>query len=261
MFVSTIGILARPTSVPTYTMCNRSNWTWNDVTNPTTGKTWMDRNLGANRVATSLTDNQSYGMLYQWGRLSDGHQCVNRYVGDGVTTSGTTTTLSSTDTPSDSLFILNPNYPYDWRNPQNVNLWQGISGVNNPCPTGYRLPTKVESDAELSTWSTLNATGGFGSTLKLSLNGRRNQFNGNVLDVGSGGLGDFWTSTISGQYSYYLVMFEGASSPSNAATDETLFDSYFVYATPTMIIVDEENKLFLKPNSIEHLKAYLEQLN
>lgn len=41
------------------------------------------------------------------------------------------------------------------------------------------------------------------------------------------------------------------------STDETLFDKYFVYATPTMIIIDTENKLYLKPNSVEHLKAYL----
>jgi hypothetical protein len=46
-----------------------------DVTNPTTGKTWMDRNLGASRVATDSTDALAYGDLYQWGRFADGHQC------------------------------------------------------------------------------------------------------------------------------------------------------------------------------------------
>ena len=33
-----------------------------------TGKVWMDRNLGAGRVATSSTDTEAYGDLYQWGR-------------------------------------------------------------------------------------------------------------------------------------------------------------------------------------------------
>ena len=42
------------------------------VTNPITGRTWMDRNLGASQVATSYTDELAYGDLYQWGRLSDG---------------------------------------------------------------------------------------------------------------------------------------------------------------------------------------------
>jgi len=67
-----------------------------DVTNPTTGKIWMDRNLGATQVATSSTDAASYGDLYQWGRRSDGHQCR---------TSATTATLSSTDTPAHGNFI------------------------------------------------------------------------------------------------------------------------------------------------------------
>jgi hypothetical protein len=40
-----------------------------DVTNPTTGATWMDRNLGATQVATSSTDAAAYGDLYQWCRI------------------------------------------------------------------------------------------------------------------------------------------------------------------------------------------------
>ena len=45
-----------------------------NVTNPTTGRVWMDRNLGATQVATSSTDEAGYGDLYQWGRRKDGHQ-------------------------------------------------------------------------------------------------------------------------------------------------------------------------------------------
>lgn len=48
-----------------------------DVTNPATGRTWMDRNLGASRAATSPTDAQALGDLYQWGRSADGHQKKN----------------------------------------------------------------------------------------------------------------------------------------------------------------------------------------
>ena len=81
----------------------------NTVVNSTTGKTWMDRNLGASQVATSSTDAAAYGDLYQWGRGADGHQ---------IRTSGTTATLSSTDQPGNGNFILAPNSPYDWRSPQ-----------------------------------------------------------------------------------------------------------------------------------------------
>ena len=99
----------------------------------------MDRNLGATQAATSSTDVDAYGDLYQWGRRSDGHQCR---------TSATTSTLSSTDQPAHGNFIIAPSSPYDWRSPQNANLWQGVNGINNPCPSGYRLPTEAELEAE-----------------------------------------------------------------------------------------------------------------
>jgi uncharacterized protein (TIGR02145 family) len=157
-----------------------------DVLNPVTGKTWMDRNLGASRVATSSTDEQAYGDLYQWGRLADGHQCR---------TSPTTTQLSSSDVPGHGDFILAPNSPADWRRPQNGNLWQGVNGVNNPCPIGYRLPTEFELNAERLSWSSDNAAGAFASPLKLSLAGYRSRSNGSLRNVGT--YGYYWSSTVS----------------------------------------------------------------
>jgi uncharacterized protein (TIGR02145 family) len=165
----------------------------------------MDRNLGATRVAGNSTDAQSYGSLYQWGRFSDGHQCVNRYTGDGVTTSATTGTLSSTDTPIDGKFITWNSSPYDWRNGQNNNLWQGVNGINNPCPSGYRLPTEAEWEAERNNggtgyWGTgsvqNNYTGAWQSVLKLPMAGRRDRSNGSLNVVGN--VGRYWSSTVSG---------------------------------------------------------------
>jgi hypothetical protein len=93
------------------------------------GQVWMDRNLGASRVATSSTDSAAYGDLYQWGRGADGHQ---------IRTSGTTDVTSDTDVPGHDDFITTNTSPYDWRSPQNDNLWQGVSGINNPCPDMFR---------------------------------------------------------------------------------------------------------------------------
>jgi uncharacterized protein (TIGR02145 family) len=165
-----------------------------DVTNPTTGKIWMDRNLGASQVATSSTDALAYGDLYQWGRRADGHQCR---------TSPTTTTLSSVDQPANGNFILAPNTPYDWRSPANANLWQGVNGINNPCPSGYRIPTEAELSAERLSWSTNNAAGAFASPLKLPMAGYRNQGNGSLGNVGTGG--DYWSSNVSVTSSIYLA--------------------------------------------------------
>ena len=164
-----------------------------DVTNPTTGKIWMDRNLGATQVATSSTDVNSYGDLYQWGRRADGHQCR---------TSPTTATLSSIDQPANGNFIIAPNAPYDWRSPQNVNLWQGVNGVNNPCPSGYRIPTETELNNERLSWGSNNGSGAFAAPLKLPMAGARNYSNGSFGGVGTSG--DCWSSTVSGTTSRTL---------------------------------------------------------
>jgi len=128
------------------------------------GNCWLDRNLGATRVATSSTDTASYGWYFQWGRDYDGHQ---------IPTSQTTYTTSSTDTPGHGNFILSPASPYDWRSPQNSNLWQGVSGINNPCPSGFRLPTQPEWAALVSAEGITNPATAFSSNLKLPAAGNR----------------------------------------------------------------------------------------
>ena len=154
------------------------------------GRIWMDRNLGASRVATSSSDTSAYGDLYQWGRGSDQHQSRKSII---------IATQSSTDVPGNANFIL-PNTPLtDWRNPANVNLWQGVNGINNPCPTGFRLPTEAEWNTELSSWTTKNADGAFASPLKLTVAGSRE-----LTINGAGTSGSYWSSTISGDGSRYL---------------------------------------------------------
>jgi uncharacterized protein (TIGR02145 family) len=177
-----------------------------DVTNPITGKTWMDRNLGASRVAQSSTDTQAYGDLYQWGRFADGHQCRN---------SASTATLSSTDTPGHGYLILIPaSFPWDWRSPQNNNLWQDANGTNNPCPSGYRLPTETELNAELQSWSSNNAIGAFNSPLKLTAGGSRDGSFGRLFAVGF--RGNYWSASVDGTDARVLI-FKADSNFSSAA--------------------------------------------
>ncbi|MBX2948086.1 MAG: hypothetical protein KF704_02315 [Crocinitomicaceae bacterium] len=144
-----------------------------DVTNPTTGKTWMDRNLGASQVATSMTDANAKGDLYQWGRVGDGHQCRN---------SLTTSTISSTVQPGHNRFIIGAGWAttFDWHSVANPVLWDGVNGVNLPCPTGYRIPTIAEWDAERLSWSSNDDIGAFNSPLKLIRAGQRFYLNGSV---------------------------------------------------------------------------------
>ncbi len=153
-----------------------------NVSNPTTGKTWMDRNLGASQVATSSTDAAAYGDYYQWGRGTDGHE---------KSTSSMTSTQSSSDIPGHGDFVVGN---YDWRSPKNDDLWQGVNGVNNPCPSGYRLPTRVEWVDELKSWSSNNAAGAFNSPLKLPLAGKRSGGGGSFDDEGFDGY--YWSSKV-----------------------------------------------------------------
>ena len=179
---------------PTGTIeCLGTATTVKNVINPATGKIWMDRNLGASRVATSINDADSYGDLYQWGRKSDGHQCRN---------SATSATLSSTEQPAQSNFIVAPNSPNDWLSHQNDNLWQGVSGVNNPCPSSYRIPTSAELAAELASWYIKGSQGAFNSPLKLPNPGFRVHSNGSLINVND--LGAYWSSSVSGKDVYCL---------------------------------------------------------
>jgi uncharacterized protein (TIGR02145 family) len=161
-----------------------------------TGRRWIDRNLGATRVATSSTDPDAYGDLYQWGRGANGHQLRG---------SQTTTNLSFFgDQSINGNFILPQTAPYDWRSPEDTNLWQGVSGVNNPCPSGFRLPTASEWEAERNTWSSPNSAGAFASPLKLTMGGHRRYNNSGSLN-GVGTNGNYWSSTIDGTKSVSLL--------------------------------------------------------
>uniref|UniRef100_UPI004047A0EC FISUMP domain-containing protein n=3 Tax=Algoriphagus sp. TaxID=1872435 RepID=UPI004047A0EC len=139
------------------------------------------RNLGATQVATSSTDHLAYGSLYQWGRGSDGHELI-------------TWTNFTTGTPVNGNFITINSGNFDWRSPQKDTLWQGVAGENNPCPTGYRIPTDVEWEAERLSWSTNDAAGALASPLKLPMAGLRSN-NGSLFDVGT--FGRYWSSTVS----------------------------------------------------------------
>ena len=167
------------------------------------GKVWLDRNLGATRAATSSNDSQSYGHYYQWGRGSDGHQ---------LSTSTLVSTLSSSDTPGHSSFILGPNTPFDWRSPQNNNLWQGVNGINNPCPSGYRLPTFSEWQSLVSAEGITNGTTAFASTLKLSYAGNRAHSDGSFANQGS--YGHYWSSSVSGSLALTLRFYSSSVNPS-----------------------------------------------
>lgn len=174
-------------------MYNSQQVTYGILLSNTTGKKWLDRNLGATRPAEAINDHLAYGHLFQWGRAADGHQIVTRTGptdADATVANGTTTTKSSSSTAPDAKFILTASFGGngDWLVTQNDNLWQGVNGVNNPCPTGWRLPTKDEFLAENIT----SLTDGL-NKLKFSYTGSRSSSSGNITN--SENFGFYWSST------------------------------------------------------------------
>jgi len=199
--ISTVTI--KPSCNPT-TVIGQDGRTYGTVL-AADGNCWLDRNLGAPQVATASGNGTGYGDLYQWGRLYDGHQ---------ATTSAVTFTGSAGDVPGNASFIATTTSPYDWRNQRNNNLWQGVNGTNNVCPTGFRLPTQPEWSALVTAEGITNAATAFSSSLKLPVAGYRGRANGSLYDQGSGGY--YWSSGVSGTFASHLFFNAIGVFPANA---------------------------------------------
>jgi uncharacterized protein (TIGR02145 family) len=174
-----------------------------------------------------------YGALYQWGRKSDGHESrtsPRHPTNDATTNNGV---VSGTDldvtgqvaTTSDAYgkFIKQIATPYNWRSPQTDTLWNRgteaspVKTVNDPCPAGWRVPTKTElSGLETSTsWVTNYLSSGingclFGTTpnqIFLPAAGLRRCLDGVVFYTGA--LGNYWGSTVNGIRAHLMLFYSG----------------------------------------------------
>jgi hypothetical protein len=193
-------------------------WTYGTVTTAT-GKVWIDRNLGASRVATSSTDALAYGDYYQWGRPADGHQ--TKYLTNNNST-GFTNTKSTTAIPSTDLWIESIDGSNDWLSTPNNTLWTGANPASNPCPAGFRIPTQAEWEAERVTWSSNNTAGAFASPLKLPRPGMLTGFdNGGAIYTAKNNFGQYLTQTAfdNGGARYFGI------EPGNAWFDQNYYKS------------------------------------
>jgi len=172
------------------------------------GLCWMDRNLGATGIPTTVDDPNGFGDLFQWGRAADGHQDRN---------SDTTQIQSLNIQPSHAKFITTHGH---WHNPFNIGLWQGANGVNNPCPSSWRLPTVQEIEIEQATWNPDNKDGAFSSPLKWTINCDRRWLDGEIDKCNRGW---YWLSTIvqPNDKTAYFVLLDTWTSVTSVANNSS----------------------------------------
>lgn len=164
--------------------------TYGTVSTALTGsaRCWITQNLGADQQAGSATDNTeaSAGWYWQFNRSQ------------GYKHDGATRTLS---TPWTTV-----NETSDWIQ------------ANDPCylllGTGWRLPTNNEWNNANSTGGWVDydndATGTFGSVLKLHAAGALSNLNGTLSNRGS--IGNYWSSTQNFTTLAYHLVFSSSYS-------------------------------------------------
>ena len=167
---------------------------------------WLNNNLGADyaninkssfnpaQQATSETDFNAYGSQFQWGRKPDGHELINYTSATaGTAVNGTSTSLNSN--PTHALFITTSATPYNWGSSLNNTLWATEASNNNPCPVGFRVPSKFEYIDLATAANITSSTGAANSALKFTSASSRDN-TGALTSIGNDGF--YWVNSVSG---------------------------------------------------------------
>ena len=122
-----------------------------------------------------------YGKLYQWGRIYGQGYEGNVYDSDGLVgkysdatvpvcvhhSSGISVSEGQSKIYVNWFFVSNYQYDYDWAYPPHMNLWyrqygNSIKSEYDPCPKGWRVPTKGELSSLVLNYSSgdFNGQGG-----------------------------------------------------------------------------------------------------
>jgi len=154
------------------------------------GHCWMDRNLGAMSLPTTINDTDGYGDLFQWGREDDGHQDLNSETIPDLEMNG--------EQPGHSSFIVSTGV-YDWTEQDDwIHRWMDADGnktIADPCPEGWRVPIISEWETAIASTNWVDISDAYNSPLKLTMPGIRVE-DGNVELTNS--IGAYWTRNTPG---------------------------------------------------------------
>ncbi len=198
--------------------------TYNLVISPITKRVWLDRNIGATSVCTKsradfvdsdeyVLDQQScFGGLYQWGRLTDGHE---------KRTSSSTSTKATSITNAGTDFIMD----VDWLDgyiggATRAEQWSKTDGTSI-CPIGFRVPTKTELGEDTITYDGIDdyvtgavdikdADTAFKNFLKIPFAGTRNEYYGSIGRTGLSGA--LWSIVTPGTWSARAIYIDVSAS-------------------------------------------------
>ena len=177
---------------PTKNSIIHNGTVYGTVVSPITGRVWLDRNLGADRVCTAYNDAQCFGDYYQWGRGYDGHQDPH--------SDTTKTIISDIDNPH-HMFVLSIHW-YDVTDANDAKLianWRVTDG-SGVCPAGFYVPTSgdfIHEDEAFDGNSDYHLLG-YKSFLKLPAAGNRGNKTGQTGTIPK--LTVLWTSNDATSY-------------------------------------------------------------
>lgn len=187
---------------------------------------FMDRNLGATS-ALHGGGNKTYGLYYQFGRKDPFTGDIERYningtsIGKTTIESGKVSFAKTVQSPA-TFYTYDRSSTYDWASPNNYTgkKWNDIVESEgktffDPCPVGWRLPTRDEFSSFSTTSFDLFSTNNSGRTYNnnwFPASGSRNT-DGSMFNVAWHG--NYWSaSPNSAGYGYYLNFYSSNVKPS-----------------------------------------------
>jgi len=185
----------------------------------TDGKIWLQQNLGSSQVATSMTDADSYGDLFQWGRWDDGHQ----------TRTSATGAAPAQNNPGGltgiNHYIVGASGSSWWGTNATSDQWSasGTSAVTSaigadPCKAigpDWKMPSQADWTSLVNAESIGNPATAYSSKLKLPAGGYRGSSDGGFTFVGQRGY--FWSSDVASTGGKYLYIGTTIANPSSGA--------------------------------------------
>jgi uncharacterized protein (TIGR02145 family) len=207
------------------------------VISPTTGRVWLDRNIGASRVCTSATDELCFGDYFQWGRNADGHEKLNSNISTVQVTN-----ISNVGHGDFIQLSYYDNVEYDWAysldstGELRETQWNKIDGTSI-CPVGFRVPNKDELNDEIYTTIIQSKTNLelFSGFLKLPSAGQRFHSNSEYLNKNDAVY--LWTSSTNTNGQSYYKSYDKNGSMS------TYSNSYRTSGYSVRCIEDDSNKI------------------